>query len=336
MRSFALFCLKVDVDKAALTMPASGKKENLVLRHRSDLRTLLFIASYFITLTFLWLHPPAHWWGGAVGVVVLSSIAWFNAVITHNVVHYPLWHSRIFNRVTQVALSLTYGFPVSDYLPGHNLSHHRYTQTRRDVMRTTKVQFHFNLLNALTFFFFVAFDVAAANGKYARFAGGQWRAWSRQRWLEAAVTWSVKLVLFYIDWKKAFLFVLIPHLWAVWSITTVNYLQHDGCDADHPYNHSRNFVGRIFNWFHFNAGYHGIHHSQPGLHWSHLPQMHAQQLAPYIHPALEQRSLVVYLWRTFIRPGQRVRYDMTPVILPLEGPDEDWIGGTLHTEAGAT
>jgi fatty acid desaturase len=135
----------------------------------------------------------------------------------------------------------------------------------------------------------------------------------------------VKLLCFALDWKKAVLYVLVPHLFANWGIVSVNFLQHDGCDNDNPYNHSRNFVGKFFNWWTLNNGYHGMHHMVPGKHWSLLPAAHAQLVAPHIHPALDQRSLFVYLWRTFIWPGRRVRFDGGPVLIREQASDRDWV-----------
>ena len=143
----------------------------------------------------------------------------------------------------------------------------------------------------------------------------------------------MKIALLFVDWKKALLFVFVPHLGAVWGITAVNFVQHDGCDEDHPYNHSRNFVGKWFNWLTFNNGFHGMHHMQPGLHWSLLGEKHAELIAPHIHPALDQRSLTVYLLRTFVFTTKRLRYDGTPVVLPPEGADEDWIGSPAEAAA---
>ena len=143
--------------------------------------------------------------------------------------------------------------------------------------------------------------------------------------LEMAFAWGTKAIFFALDWKKALVLVLVPHLWAVWGITSVNYLQHDGCDVTHPVNHSRNFMGRVFNWFTFNNGFHGIHHDQPGLHWSLARAAHMERHHPTIHPALEQSSLLVYLFEAFVWPGKRLNFDGTPVVLPEEGPDENWI-----------
>jgi fatty acid desaturase len=306
-------------------MPASASRTKGLLRFQADRRAVAFVCAYFATFAVLWIWAPRNAGAMAAGAVVLASLSWFCAVITHNVVHSPVWHSRLANRVTQVALSLSYGFAVSDYVPGHNLSHHRYMQQRRDVMRTSKVRLPWNALNLAMFFFAVAPDIIRSNANFLQTESGKNVHFRRQRTLEVIVVWSVKALFVWLDWRRALAFVILPHLWAVWSITSVNYLQHDGCDPDHPYNHSRNFVGRVFNWFHFNNGFHGMHHIEPGLHWSLLPAAHASQVHPHIHPALEQKSLAVYLFHSLVSPGQRLRYDGAPVVLPEEGRDEDWM-----------
>lgn len=69
-----------------------------------------------------------------------------------------MFYSRFLNSVMQIILSLGYGHPVTTYVPGHNLSHHKYTQTRKDFMRTTKLRFNSNLVNFLMFFFVILRD----------------------------------------------------------------------------------------------------------------------------------------------------------------------------------
>jgi fatty acid desaturase len=300
------------------------------LRFKADIRTLGFMAWYFSLFGGLWVAWEVLPWAARVPLVaMLMSVSWFCAVITHNVIHSPLWKSRALNKLTQIALSLCYGFAVSDYIPGHNLSHHRYVQDRRDVMRTSKLRFRWNLLNLIFFFPIIGLDVVKANGAYARFARTKNPKWSRQRTLEVVVVWAVKLAFLALDWKKAAMLVFLPHLWAVCGITVTNLLQHDGTDADHPYNHSRNFVGKVFNWFTFNNGFHGMHHMEPGLHWSLLPKAHEERLKPHMDPRLDEPSLAAYLFRTYVWPGKRLRFDGAPVVLPEEGPDMDWIEGTV-------
>lgn len=302
----------------------------VLLRHRADLRALANIGLYFVLLFTGWaLWPGLPWAARLPLIILLGAVSWINAVITHNTLHCPMWRSRRLNRITQVALSLTYGFPVSEYVPGHNLSHHRYTQTRRDVMRTTKVRFRWNLLNLAAFFFVVGYDVTAANQRYAAVTRQRNPRWYRQFLLETAIVWGVKVAALLLDWRRGLLLVFLPHLWAVWGITTANLLQHDGCDENHEYNHSRNFVGRVFNWLAFNNGYHGIHHNEPALHWSLTAAAHAERFRPQMDPRLDEPSFVAYVLRAYFWPGKRLRYDGTPVVLPPEGKDEDWIRGAV-------
>ena len=232
---------------------------------------------------------------------------------------------RWLNKLFQIWVSLSYGFPISDYVPGHNLSHHRFTQLPEDVMRTTHVRFRWNLLNLLLFMPAVTPGILRGNAHFREVLGDRAKAWRRQLLLECVAVWSIKVLCFVVDWKKALVYVTVPHLFANWGIVSVNFLQHDGCEQAEPYNHSRNFVGKLFNWWTLNNGYHGIHHIVPGKHWSLLPAAHAELIAPYIHPALDQPSLLVYLWKTFIFPGKRVRFDGRPVVITDELADRDWV-----------
>jgi fatty acid desaturase len=59
-------------------------------------------------------------------------------------------------------------------------------------------------------------------------------------------------------------------------------------------------VGKTFNWFMMNNGYHTIHHNLAGLHWTELPRAHEAEAAPRIHPSLEERSMIGYLLRTYV------------------------------------
>jgi fatty acid desaturase len=143
--------------------------------------------------------------------------------------------------------------------------------------------------------------------------------------LETAVFGAVSIALLLQDWHKFLIWFYIPHLFAAVGIIGINYLQHDGCDEDSEYNHSRNFGGALFCWLTFNNGFHTIHHIDPGLHWSLLPQAHAEKVRPHIHPALDNLNILAYIWQAFIWPGKRLRYDGNPVVLPPPMEDECWV-----------
>ncbi|MDP3274999.1 MAG: fatty acid desaturase [Deltaproteobacteria bacterium] len=296
-----------------------------MMRYRADLRSIAFVLTYYALVIYQWNWGPTRWYLALPLLMLTMAFSWFCAVITHNTLHSPVFTSRWMNKVFQVMLTCSYGFPVSEYVPGHNLSHHKFTQAPKDVMRTTKVDSGNNLLNMILFVPRVAFDVTGGNMRFVKTMKNTHRAWYRQFLIETSICWGEKLVLFALDWRKTLLYIVIPHLWAVWGITAVNYLQHDGCDQEHPVNHSRNFVGEIFNWFTFNNGFHGMHHEQPGLHWSLLREKHDELLHPTIHPELEQKSLLIYLVKAFFWPGKRVTYDGKPVIVSKSIDVVDWV-----------
>ncbi|MGZ3446266.1 MAG: fatty acid desaturase family protein [Myxococcaceae bacterium] len=307
--------------KSSVPTPVPARAGAL-LRHRADRRTLGILSTYAALVVVAWTIAPTGI-AGIAAIAVLGYSSWLCAVVAHNTVHTPLFYRRWMNSAFQVWVSLSYGFPISDYIPGHNLSHHRFLQAREDVMRTTKVRFRWNLLNALAFPFAVTPAILRTNARYAKMKGSA--TWRRQRFLEVAIVWGLKLVLFAIDWRKTLAFVLLPQLIGNLGIVGINFLWHDGCDADHPINHSRNFTGRLLNYVALNNGYHGMHHEEPLLHWSLLPEAHERLLRPGVHPALEQPSLLRYAWRTFVYPGRRERYDGSPMVFPEVDTDLDWV-----------
>lgn len=296
-----------------------------MLRYEADRRTLGFVVTYFALVAVQWIWAPSEWFVAVPLFLATCAFSWFCAVITHNTIHCAVFHSRTLNKLFQVILTLTYGHPVSSYVSGHNLSHHMYMQQDRDVMRTTKVAFGWNLLNLMLFVPRVALAVTRGDMVFATKMRREKPRWFKQFALEAAVLFAVTVTLVLLDWKKAILYWFIPHLWAAWGIIAINYLQHDGCDESSPWNHSRNFTGRFFGWWTFNNGFHGIHHMHPNLHWSLAREAHERELAPHIHPELDQPSIARYAWRAFIWPGQRVRYDGTPYAPPAPVPDRSWI-----------
>lgn len=293
------------------------------MRFSEDRRTIGFVLTYFALVATAWLMSPPLWLAIPLWIAV-ASFSFFCAVITHNTIHCPIFHSKRLNRAFQVVLTLTYGHPVSTFVPGHNLSHHKFTEGPRDVMRTTKARFRWHPLNGVAFFLMVAPGIVSGERAFVRAMRQQRPRWFRQLIIEAGVLIGISAVLLVLDWQKFIIWWYLPHLWAAFGIVTMNLLQHDGCDPDSEFNHSRNFVSPFFAWWSFNNGWHTIHHQIPGLHWSLAPAAHAERIAPHIHPALEQKSMAVYLWRTFVWPAKRIRYDGTPYVLPPKVADEPW------------
>lgn len=308
---------------SAMGSPDASPDGDWLVNHRADYRTVAFLALHFALLVAALRAPLSAW--TALYVVVLCYTSFTAAVAGHNSLHSPVFRYRFPERLLRFAITCAYGHAATMFIPGHNLSHHAHLQTRRDVIRTTKLRYRLNILNPLLFTPTIGGTVTRDN----------FRFWFRSYRRDPTFFWIVLsefgvLVLFTLPILvyspvKFLLLVMIPNFYAAWGILGVNFIQHDGCDTDHPYNHSRNFVSPFLNWFLLNNGFHGIHHMHPGLHWSQLPAAHARELHGRIHPELEQKSMFRYLWRSFVWPARRLRYDGEPVVLEEAGEDEDWV-----------
>ncbi len=296
------------------------------LRYKADYYTIATVTGYYLFLAASWFVFPYLAWYWIPLLVFANCFYEFTiTTITHNVVHVPVFRKKRWNQAFQLYLSVANGYPVSGFVPGHNLSHHEHLQTPKDAARTTRARFRWNFLNQLLFFFLLAGDIQGAE---RRFVKKMWRVkpvWARQYLVETIFVFGSKLILLAIDWQRALLLVIIPHFYSTWGIFGTNYWQHDGCDENHPYNHSRNFTGWFMNLVTFNNGYHGAHHMKPGLHWSLYPEYHEKHVKPHLHPNLDQKSLFVYLWKTCIYPAKRVDYMGNPINLPPKVASEDWV-----------
>jgi fatty acid desaturase len=305
-----------------------------ILRYSADRRTLAFTAVFFVLVAAQW-NLDLSWPARLVVFALACTFGFAGAVATHNTVHTPVFYNNLANRVFKVILSCHYGQPVTVFVPVHNLSHHKWTQSPRDITRSHKARYSWHLLNLL---FAGSTWGGAALRDDIRYLREQRRLgrriWNDFVWEAAGVLTFVAVLVLINPWKFLFCW-LLPTQFGQWAITAVNFIQHDGCDDDQSgYNHSRNFVGPIFNLLLFNNGYHTIHHMRAGLHWSVTPEHHARLVRPHIHAALEEPNLLAYLWRTFISPGVRVRYDGTPLVLPPPVPDEPWLFTTDETSSG--
>jgi fatty acid desaturase len=294
-----------------------------MLRRRADLWPLSTHVAYFGLLIAAWIHGKYDLTMAAL-VAGICFTSFQGAVQNHNAVHCPVFKKRWMNRAYQVVLTLIYGHPSSSYVPGHNLGHHKATDTPKDAMRTSKARFRLNILNIVLFILLVAKSVAAADSSYAKAMRKRHPIWFRQLAMEMGTLVTISAALLYLDWKLALLLWFFPHIYAQWGITGINLLQHDGCDIQSEYNHSRNFVNPLLNILAFNNGYHTIHHIRPGLHWSLARDAHEKEVAPHIHPSLEQKSLWKYLFVTY-GLNRRLDYLGNPYFPPPDPPDENWI-----------
>jgi fatty acid desaturase len=274
-----------------------------LVKHPTEWRQIGIVGVYLALLGAMYFVPACR------NVVFLGAACWFsflNAVVIHNHLHQGIFHSRRLNMAWRCVLSFGALYPASANIPSHNLVHHHFDdEGQPDWAAPEQVGFGWNLLNLIHFP-----NVAGPN----TFAGVQrWKAvcnrreFARQYLIENVFAFGLTAALFLFDFWTTLFFVVIPQLYGARCILRINLIQHDGCDTKSEWNHSRNFVGRAFNWIMCNNGYHTIHHNRAGLHWSVLAEAHQREVVPRIDPRLDERSMVAYLLRTYVFGLRRPR-----------------------------
>lgn len=305
------------------------------LRYNADLRVLLWEVIYFAVSIHLWNNMYEMSWPMFIAnFFVCTVFSFLGATITHNAIHVPLFRDNtgLANSLFQIVLSMTYGWPVSALIPGHNLSHHKFTNGPKDAMRTTQMRYESQLLNYFMFPVSVSSRIAKYDMEYMDVQRKESRPIWKQYVREAAVFYTFQVACAVYDWRRYFVVWFIPQLYAKFQIIGMNTMQHDGCPQPGPnvskddliqYQIARNFTGGIVNFLTFNNGYHTVHHITPGLHWSFLAAEH-DKIAAKIHPNLNQPNMLTWWWQAHIWPGKRTWYDGSDYALPPEVPDEPW------------
>ena len=275
------------------------------LRFAADRRALVWSLVLFPALPLLafalprtlpWLLPFGLYLGYCAGV------------LTHNHVHCPIFRGKRANELYSAWLSFFYGTPIFVWVPTHNQNHHRYLDGPGDLTRIAKLAPSDTLWAALSYPTRSAFAQASVIWSYADQARrGNLRRFRQIRVQTLTVilghAFALSLALFWHGLGRGALLyagaVLMPALFASWSMMFTNYVQHVGCDSASADNHSRNFVSAALNWLVFEAGYHTVHHEHPGTHWSSYPALHAERAAR-IDPRLNERTILGYCLKTYL------------------------------------
>ena len=277
------------------------------LKHPSDWRQLFIVAVYVSLLTSMVLISQCR---NVLFLITACMFSFYVQTVTHNVLHGVLFENKALNRAFRFVLSFCGLFPVSSVIPSHNIVHHHFDDDGQpDWASPAHARFSWNLLNLMHFPNIIGPITFAGISRWASVKG---RAdYRRQSMQESIFAFGLTALLLAYDFWTVLFFVLVPQLWGARWFLRVNLIQHDACDTESEIDHSRNFGGKLLNWFSVNAGYHTAHHNKPGLHWTELPANHVKDVAPTMNPQLLQKSLLVYLARTYV-----LRFSRPAAVVP--------------------
>jgi beta-carotene hydroxylase len=280
-----------------------------LLRHPADRRTLLWSFLFFpVPIAAAVLNPNLALW-----LLPLSLyLAFCAGVLTHYHNHLGVFRHRLFNRLYSLWLSIFYGFPVFSWIPTHNQNHHKYHNGPGDHTSTAKLK---NGDSFLTLLFYPtrssAWQLPALITYLNRLKSSNSSAyyWSIAQCLVVPLAHVSFLSLLMVRHGELMglstyvVALLLPALFAPWSMMVINYLQHIDCDPSSDHDHSRNFVGRLENWFVFDAGLHTVHHENPGTHFSEYQRLHRER-QNLVSPHLNQRNVFSFVLNRYLLEKQ--------------------------------
>jgi fatty acid desaturase len=223
----------------------------------------------------------------------------------HNHVHVPVFRSRFLNRWFGRLWSFSGGWPSFFWHHAHVTVH------------------HLNLLGPTDWTLPIRYPDGSVEG-YVHYSLWHWP------WRYGIHLWKdftsksalgrralVEFLIFLVFWSIPFFIdpVMALVLWVfpqwignVSFMAAGMYLQHVACVPKtpvRPLTHSNVFTQRAFNLFMFNIGYHLEHHDYPSIHWSDLPDLHAE-----LKPEMVKNGTRVISDHGYFRNAARFGFDL--------------------------
>uniref|UniRef100_A0A7S0RSJ4 Fatty acid desaturase domain-containing protein n=1 Tax=Pyramimonas obovata TaxID=1411642 RepID=A0A7S0RSJ4_9CHLO len=301
---------EIAIDRVSVVENQNAFGKLIGLKYPADIRAICTLGVKFGSVVAHWqLFPFLGRWGWALTPFGFVP-AFLTCCITHNAMHCAMFKNRSAETTFRTVLSLALGHPVQLYNPTHNHNHHAHTQTEDDHSMTDKVQYQRHWMNGFLYFFHCLPSVFKLENAYIAEQYQRGGTTFTRIVIQMAALYSVWAYLIYLDWVRFLACVYIPGFSGIFAILSISLLQHDGCSVsdvrqgkDLDVNSARNFVDPSLNYFTMNNGYHSVHHMYPNLHWTHYKKLHEEIVKPRINPALEEPSIIGYVWRTFFYPG---------------------------------
>ena len=265
-----------------------------MLKYSADLKSLLYMAVTTVLFFYLWTAETFNVFLYLWYLFMAVSVS----VMAHNHNHLPMWKAKTMNVLTDWWITCFYGFPIFAWTPTHNQNHHKFVNKEPDYTKTYRYSEKNNLLTFLTYPSISGYFQQSALVVYLkdRYKKNKTTFWLCIAQIAILLIWVG--TFFFLDWKKALIYVIAPQQFSVFSVLIFNYVQHVHADEESDYNHSRNFTG-ILNFFLFNNGLHTAHHLKANMHWSLVPQAH-KKIEHLIDPELNEPSFWGYLFRVYI------------------------------------
>lgn len=241
-----------------------------MFKHSADRLPVTLILS-LSALDFLVYFTVEAWWL-LVGwwlllILPKASICAWN----HHHQHALTFRAEPLNRLLEFFYALHTGATTNLWVLHHVLGHHHnFLDQARDESRwkrkdgTNMGELEYTLDVALTAYY-RGYQV-----------GKRYPKVQRKYLLYTAITFAAVALL--VAWRplQGLLVFVLPMCTSLLMTSWTTYGHHSGLDTQNQFEASYNNLNRWYNVFTGNLGYHTAHHYRQGVHWSKLPQLHAE------------------------------------------------------------
>lgn len=268
------------------------KHSGYFLKRSCDKRTLFFVC-LDMGMTLCLINASTLALGLAL-LIPASFIKFIICLVNHNHRHTPTFESDILNRLLDLYISISILAPSSRLHFVHVLNHHAHSSTYEDWSHYRLAGNEVGLRRWIKYLYFGSRRILKHRNKL-QLSEPMKMLQSQER-----IAIYIYTAIVIATWKwKAFLILINAYLGLAFLFTG-NLINHDQCDLKTEWNHSRNFLSPLENWFFLNSGYHTAHHLKPQLHWSELPGFHQEKVHGKISADLEQKSFFNFLCRNYL------------------------------------
>ena len=246
-----------------------------MLRHPEDRLPLLLILCLFALDLAVWWLVRSPWLVAAWTLASLlpkAGVCAFN----HHHQHLTTFKYEWLNRLIEIPYALQTGISSHAWVLHHSVGHHlNYLDQTKDESRWARDdgskmgEAEYSIITFLTAYP-RAWQVSARYPKFRRIFA-----------VMGLLTLCLVIALVaYRPIPGLIIFVLAP-LVSLFGTAWATYAHHAGLPTSSHFVACFNILQPFYNVLTGNLGYHTAHHFKPGVHWSKLPELHAE-IAPLI------------------------------------------------------
>jgi len=241
-----------------------------LFRYKEDRLPTFLITALFLADMLVYFYAQNVWYVIAWMLFALAPKACICSW-NHHHQHLPTFIQAFPNRLLEIIYALHTGITTNAWVLHHVLGHHvNYLDQNKDESGWKRKDG--SVMNVFEY----TMTIAATGYVRAYEVGKRYQRYQSLFFSMSTVTALILAVLLYLNWLNALIVFLIPML-AGYVITCWHtYYHHAGLDTDDHHEASYNIMHKWYNRFTGNLGYHTAHHMKMGLHWSRLPEYHAQ------------------------------------------------------------